>query len=654
MSQIKITLPDGSVRELPPGSTGLQLAEDIGPGLARNAIALQLNGITCDLTTTLTEDAEVAILTNNNSAESLEVIRHSAAHVLAEAICELWPGTQLAYGPSIEDGFFYDMATPDPISQDDFSKIEAKMKEIIKSKREFVRREYTIEDGLRRTQGDKYKTDNAERAIERGSDSLSFYTTGSPGENWEDLCAGPHVPHTGLLKNVKVMAVAGAYWKGDQNSDQLTRVYGTAFADKKALKDHLHRIEEAKKRDHRKLGKELDYFHLDENSPGMVFWHAKGAMMYNQLTDFIRDKIKSKSYIEVRTPEIVEKSLWEKSGHWDKYSDLMFTTESEKRTFAIKPMNCPGHIEIFKQGLKSWRDLPVRMAEFGKCHRNEMAGSMHGIMRVRGFTQDDGHIFCTEDQIAAEVADFCDLVKELYADFGFEQILVKFATRPEKRVGSDESWDKAEAALREATDKAGLETNLNEGEGAFYGPKLEFVLKDCLGRDWQCGTIQVDFNLPERLGATYIDPEGGKKHPVLLHRAALGSIERFLGILIEEYAGDFPFWLNPTQCKVIPVGEKYLDYAFQINTELKSLGFRSEVDERNEKLGKKIRDGETTKIPYMIIVGEKEQETQTVNIRKRKARDQVTMSVSDLVNIFRDEESKLCRKQEEPAEEAEA
>lgn len=643
MSQINITLPDGSVRQLEAGSTGLQLAEDIGPGLARNAIAIQVNGETRDLTTPLHADSEVAILTNNNSADSLEVIRHSAAHVLAEAICELWPGTQLAYGPAIDDGFFYDMATPEPISQDDFSKIEAKMKEIIKAKREFNRCEYTIEDGLKRTEGDKYKTDNAERAIERGSDSLSFYTTGTPGENWEDLCAGPHVPHTGLLKHFKVMAVAGAYWKGDQDSDQLTRVYGTAFADKKALKEHLHRLEEAKKRDHRKLGKELDYFHLDENSPGMVFWHPKGTTIYNILTDYIRTKINGKGYQEVRTPEVVEKTLWEKSGHWDKYSELMFTTESEKRTFAVKPMNCPCHIEIFKQGLKSWRDLPIRLAEFGKCHRNEMAGSMHGIMRVRGFVQDDAHIFCTEDQIAAEVADFCHLVKEVYADFGFEDILVKFATRPEKRVGSDEVWDKAEEALQQATAQAGLETQLNEGEGAFYGPKLEFVLKDCLGRDWQCGTIQVDFNLPERLGANFVDKEGEKTHPVMLHRAVLGSLERFIGILIEEFAGDFPFWLNPTQCKVIPVGEKYLDYAHQVNAQLVAQGFRSEVDERNEKLGKKIRDGETTKIPYMIIVGEKEQEEDTVNIRKRKAKDQVSMTLEGLVDIFREEEAKLCR-----------
>ena len=650
MSQIKITLPDGSVKELPVNSTGLQLAEDIGPGLARNAIAIEVGGETLDLATPLVGDCEVAILTNNNSEASLKVIRHSAAHVLAEAICELWPGTKLAYGPAVDDGFFYDMDTPESISQDDFPKIEAKMKEIIKAKRDFTRINYSLQDGLQRTDNDKYKTDNAERAIERGSDTLSFYTTGIPGENWEDLCAGPHVPHTGLLKHFKVMAVAGAYWHGDQESDQLTRVYGTAFADKKALKDHLHRIEEAKKRDHRRLAKELDYFHLDENSPGMVFWHPKGTTIYNTLTDYIRNKISSKGYQEVRTPEIVEKTLWEKSGHWDKYSDMMFVTESEKRTFAVKPMNCPCHIEIFKQGLKSWRDLPIRLAEFGKCHRNEMAGSMHGIMRVRGFVQDDAHIFCTEGQIADEVADFCHLVKEIYADFGFSDILVKFSTRPEKRVGTDESWDIVEKALAEATKKAGLETVLNEGEGAFYGPKLEFVLKDCLGRDWQCGTIQVDPNLPERLGATFVDADGEKKNPIMLHRAILGSLERFIGILIEEFAGDFPFWLNPTQCKVIPVGEKYMDYAKEVNDQLQALGFRSEVDERNEKLGKKIRDGETTKIPYMIIVGEKEQEEGTVNVRKRKAKDQIVMPLTELVSVFNEENAKLCRKVKEVPE----
>lgn len=648
MSQINITLPDGTVRQLAANSTGLQLAEDIGPGLARNAIAIQLNGETQDLGTVLTEDCEVSILTNNNSADSLDVIRHSAAHVLAEAICELWPGTQLAYGPPVDDGFFYDMATPEPISQDDFPKIEAKMKEIIKAKRPFTRTEYSIASGLERTEGDKYKTDNAERAIERGSEVLSFYTTGEPGSNWEDLCAGPHVPHTGILKFFKVMAVAGAYWKGDQDSDQLTRVYGTAFADKKALKEHLHRLEEAKKRDHRKLGKELDYFHLDENSPGMVFWHPKGTVLYNTLLQYIRNKISDKGYNEIRTPEIVEKTLWEKSGHWDKYSELMFTTESEKRTFAVKPMNCPCHIEVFKQGLKSWRDLPIRLAEFGKCHRNEMAGSMHGIMRVRGFVQDDAHIFCTEDQIASEVADFCNLVKDVYADFGFSDILVKFATRPEKRVGDDEVWDKAEQALREATAQAGLETQLNEGEGAFYGPKLEFVLKDCLGRDWQCGTIQVDFNLPERLGATFIDPEGEKRHPVMLHRAVLGSLERFTGILIEEFAGDFPLWLNPTQCRVVPVSEKYMEYAQSVNDTLIQRGFRSELDERNEKLGYKIRDGETKKIPYLLIVGEKEQAEQQVMLRKRKLGDQGAMSLDQVSEIFQAEIAQLARKVEAP------
>lgn len=646
MSQINITLPDGTVRQLAANSTGLQLAEDIGPGLARNAIAIQVNGETQDLGTVLTEDCEVSILTNNNSAHSLDVIRHSAAHVLAEAICELWPGTQLAYGPPVDDGFFYDMATPEPISQDDFPKIEAKMKEIIKAKRPFTRTEYSIASGLERTEGDKYKTDNAERAIERGSEVLSFYTTGEPGNNWEDLCAGPHVPHTGILKFFKVMAVAGAYWKGDQESDQLTRVYGTAFADKKALKEHLHRLEEAKKRDHRKLGKELDYFHLDENSPGMVFWHPKGTVLYNTLLQYIRNKISDKGYNEIRTPEIVEKTLWEKSGHWDKYSELMFTTESEKRTFAVKPMNCPCHIEVFKQGLKSWRDLPIRLAEFGKCHRNEMAGSMHGIMRVRGFVQDDAHIFCTEDQIASEVADFCNLVKEVYADFGFSDILVKFATRPAKRVGTDEVWDKAEQALREATAQAGLETQLNEGEGAFYGPKLEFVLKDCLGRDWQCGTIQVDFNLPERLGANFIDAEGEKRHPVMLHRAVLGSLERFTGILIEEFAGDFPLWLNPTQCRVVPVSEKYMDYAQSVNDALVQRGFRSELDERNEKLGYKIRDGETKKIPYLLIVGEKEQAEQQVMLRKRKLGDQGAMSLDQVTEIFNSEIAQLARKVE--------
>jgi threonyl-tRNA synthetase len=640
VSNIRITLPDGSVREYPAGSTGRDVAMSISQGLARKAIAIKAGETILDLDRKLTTDTTLTILTaKDDDVDALHVLRHSAAHVLAEAICELFPGTKLAYGPAIDNGFFYDLSTPKPISQDDFEAIEKKMAEIVKEDRAFVRCEYTANQGLERTAGDKYKTDNAERAIERAKNLgeepvLSFYTTGTPGQNWEDLCAGPHVPSTSFLKNFKIMSVAGAYWHGDQNSDKLTRVYGTCFASKDGLKEHLTRLEEAKKRDHRRIGKEMDLFHLEEHSPGMVFWHAKGTALYNILVDYIRRKITLAGYQEVRTPEVVEKTLWEKSGHWDKYSEMMFTTSSENRTFAVKPMNCPCHITIFNQGLKSWRDLPIRMAEFGKCHRNELAGTMHGIMRVRGFVQDDAHIFCTEDQIADEVAAFCTLLKEVYGDFGFSDILVKFSTRPEKRVGTDESWDKVEAALSAACDKAGLVTQLNPGEGAFYGPKLEFVLRDCLGRDWQCGTIQVDPNLPERLGAEYVAPDGSKKHPYMLHRAILGSLERFIGILIEQFAGDFPFWLHPEQIRVLPISEKYFESAKELAWQLKTRGYRVELDQDDAKIGAKIRQAELGKVPFTLIVGEKEAESGGATLRQRKVGDLGLKSVEELLAFF--------------------
>lgn len=633
---IQIAFPDGAVREFAQGITGKEIAESISQGLARKAIAVKLDDTIYDLNRGIQNSGTLKIITARDEDEdALHVLRHSAAHVLAEAICDLFPGTKLAYGPAIDNGFFYDLSTEKPISADDFAAIEKRMAEIVKEDRPFTRCEYTSAEGLERTAGDKYKTDNAERAIARAEQNgetpvLSFYTTGTPGSNWEDLCAGPHVPSTAFLKHSKVMSVAGAYWHGDQNSDQLTRVYGTAFASKDGLKDHLNRLEEAKKRDHRKLGREMDLFHLEEHSPGMVFWHAKGTTLYNLLVDYIRGKLRKSGYVEVRTPEVVEKTLWEKSGHWDKYSDMMFTTASENRTFAVKPMNCPCHITIFNQGLKSWRDLPIRMAEFGKCHRNELAGTMHGIMRVRGFVQDDAHIFCTEDQIEGEVADFCALLKEVYADFGFTDILVKFSTRPEKRVGTDESWDKVEAALAAACAKAGLETILNPGEGAFYGPKLEFVLRDCLGRDWQCGTIQVDPNLPERLGAEYVAPDGSKKHPYMLHRAILGSLERFIGILIEQFAGDFPFWLHPEQARVLPLSEKYAAYAAEVQKQLFDAGLRCTLDESDAKLGAKIRQAEIDKVPFTLVVGEKEAEAKSAALRQRKG-EQSVLTVEEIV-----------------------
>jgi len=636
MQEFDLVLPDESVRKVAVGTTGLQVAESISQGLARKALAIKLDDRILDLNMPLPSGGKFRIITpSNDDADALYVLRHSCAHVLAEAICDLFPGTALAYGPPVEDGFYYDLATPKPISDEDFAAIEKRMSEIVKEDRPFTRHECNAEEGLERTKKDKYKYDNALRALERGDTKLSFYTTGKVGVNWDDLCAGPHVPSSGRLKAFKILSVAGAYWHGDQSSDQLTRIYGTCFADKEGLEKHITFLEEAKKRDHRRLGKELDLFHIEDHSPGMIFWHPKGAFLYNQLRSHVRKVISKRGYLEVITPEIVDKSLWIKSGHADKYNENMFRTMSGDREMAIKPMNCPCHIEIFNQGLKSWRDLPMRLAEFGKCHRNELAGTMHGLMRVRGFVQDDAHIFCTEDQIAGEVKDFCELVKKLYADFGFTVHKVKFSTRPEKRIGTEESWDKAEAALREATEAAGLVTVLNPGEGAFYGPKLEFVLKDSLGRDWQCGTIQVDPNMPERLGATYVGQDNQKHHPIMLHRAALGSIERFCGILIEEYAGDFPLWLAPTQARVLPISEKFLSYAEEVKKNLLDAGIRAEVDGSNEKIGYKIRQGEQHKVPYLLIVGEKEAVGSLVSVRKRKEGDQGQVSLDEFIKIFR-------------------
>lgn len=621
MSQIELTFPDGSVRSVASGITGKEIAEGISQGLARKALGVKLGDKVLDLSRPLTESGNIRIITpSNDDPDALMLLRHSCSHVLAEAICDLFPGTKLAYGPAIEKGFYYDLMTPTPLKEEDFPKIEKRMKEIIQEDRPFTRIEISAEEGLKRTEGDKYKHDNAERAIEReGKDcKISFYVTGEPGKNWEDLCAGPHVPSTGKLKCFKILSLAGAYWHGDQKSDQLTRVYGTCFADKDGLATYVKFLEEAAKRDHRKIGKEMDLYHIEDHSPGMVFWHPKGTKMVNALKDYIRGKIDHRGYQEVITPEIVNKVLWIKSGHADKYNENMFKTMAGDVEMAVKPMNCPCHILIFNSQLRSWRDLPMRLAEFGKCHRYEPAGTMHGLMRVRGFVQDDAHIFCTEDQIASEVANFCHLVKEIYHDFGFDDVKVKFSTRPAKRVGSDEIWDKAEAALAEATKLAGLDYVLNPGEGAFYGPKLEFTLKDSLGRDWQCGTIQVDFNLPQRLGAEYVGKDNQKHIPVMLHRAAVGSIERFLGILIEEYMGDFPLWLAPVQACVLPISEKFAEYAHKVERELVNAGMRVEIDESNEKLGYKIRQCEMQKVPYMIIVGEKEQQFNSITIRKRK------------------------------------
>jgi threonyl-tRNA synthetase len=631
MSELTITLPDGTAKTFPTGTTGFDVATSISPRLADASIAVLVDGVEWDLKRPLPGSCSIRLYTTRDP-ESLAIVRHSAAHLMAQALTELYPGLKLAIGPVIENGFYYDIDSTHKFTPDDFEAIEKRMAELAGQKLSIERSDVNRLEAIEKwgAQGETYKV---EMMQEWSDETVSVYTQGG----FFDLCRGPHVPHTGFLKHVKLLSVAGAYWRGDEKRPMLQRLYATAFHDKKGVEEHIKNLEEAKKRDHRVLGRKLELFHMQEDNPGMVFWHPNGWTIYRALQNYVRGKIENAGYREVHTPSVMSKSLWEKSGHWDKYQDAMFVTESEKNTFSIKPMNCPGHIQIFNQGLRSYRELPLRIAEFGSCVRNEPSGTLHGIMRVRGFVQDDAHIFCTEAQIATEVADFCALLKEMYADFGFTDILVKFSTRPEKRVGSDEVWDKAEAALAEACKQANLDYTLNPGEGAFYGPKLEFTLKDCLGRHWQCGTIQVDFNMPVRLGAEYVGEDGQKHAPVMLHRAILGSLERFIGILIENYAGDFPTWLAPQQALVIPVSEKYLDYAKSVTADLRKAGIRVELDESNEKLGYKIRQGETKKLPYLLVVGEKEVTDEKVSVRKRKEGDKGAMSLTEFVNFAKEE-----------------
>jgi threonyl-tRNA synthetase len=640
-------LPDGKQLAFPHPVTGREVAASIGPRLAKAAIGVKLGDRILDLGAVLAEDGPLAILTpKNDDPDALWLLRHSAAHVLAEAVCRLWPRTRLAYGPPVEDGFFYDMrvigadGVEHRLTSDDFPRIEAEIARIVAEDRPFTRTEYTNDAGLARTGDDLYKRDNAQRAIAKGATTISFYANGPVGA-WEDLCAGPHVPSTGVLKAVKVMSVAGAYWHGDPQSDQLTRIYGTCFADDKGLQAHVTRLEEAKKRDHRKLGREMDLFHLDEENPGQVFWHHKGWTIYRTLEAYVRSRIQRDGYVEVKTPTVMPKTLWERSGHWAKYREAMFTTESEKAHFALKPMNCPGHIEIFKSGLRSYRDLPMRMAEFGSCCRNELSGALHGIMRVRGFVQDDAHIFVAESQIASEVARFCALLKGIYADFGFagDQVQVKFATRPATRLGDDATWDRAEQALADACTAAGLGYTIAPGDGAFYGPKLEFTLVDALGRGWQCGTIQVDYQLSsaERLNATYIGEDGQKHHPVLLHRAVLGSLERFIGILIEHFAGKFPLWLAPEQIRVLPITDAHLPYARDLAQRLAAVDLRAGVDETADKLGAKIRLARTDRVPYFAVVGDQEVAGGTVALQNQAGEKLGTMPVADLMARLQDE-----------------
>ncbi len=620
----KITLPDGTSKDYPDGVTTRDVAEGIGPGLLKAALAgrVSTNGQndwdTIDLNRPMPGDCHLRILTEkSDDADTLYLIRHSAAHVMAEAICKLYPQAKLVYGPPIEDGFYYDIDLDEPITPEAFPKIEAEMAKVVAENRPFTRLELSRDEGLKkvRAEGNRYKVDNAERAE---GDSLSFYVTGEcVNEDFEDLCRGPHVPSTGRLKAFKVVQVSGAYWHGDQNEKQLQRVYGTAFATKKQLKEHLERLEEAKKRDHRKLGTHLDLFHFQEEAPGAVFWHPKGWALYQIVVGYIRDLVGSNGYQEINTPLLADKSLWMKSGHWDKFRENMFVTETEAREFAIKPMNCPCHIQVFKQGIKSYRDLPLRFSEFGSCHRNEASGTLHGLMRVRAFTQDDAHIFCTEDQIGAEVAAFVDLVKTTYHDFGFDDIVIKLSKRPEQRVGTDEDWDKSEAALQDALAQLNMEYEDAPGEGAFYGPKIDFNVRDCLNRQWQLGTIQVDPSMPRRLGAKYIGEDNTPHVPVMLHRAICGSIERFLGVLIEHYAGAFPLWMAPIQVTVATVSEKSVVYAREVHRWLIEHGVRTTLDINSDRIGPKKQRAREQHIPYILVVGEQETADNSVNVNDR-------------------------------------
>ena len=619
-----ITLPDGSQREFENSVSVLDVANDIGAGLARATVAGKVNNEVVDASFIMSEDSSLAIITDK-SDEGLEVIRHSAAHLLAQAVKELFPEAQVTIGPVIDEGFYYDFAYKEGFSETDLEKIEKKMTELAKQDLQVERSVMSREDAIDffAGKGEVYKAELIE-AIPHGEE-LSLYKQG----DFIDLCRGPHVPSTGKIKAFKLMKLAGAYWRGDSNNEMLQRIYGTAWNDKKALKAYLHRLEEAEKRDHRKLAKKLDLFHAQEEAPGMVFWHDNGWAIYTEVEKYIREKLRLNNYTEVKTPQVVDRVLWEKSGHWDKFGDMMFTTHSENRDYAVKPMNCPCHIQIYNQGLKSYRDLPLRMAEFGSCHRNEPSGTLHGLMRVRNFTQDDAHIFCTEDQIQSEVSEFMDLLFEVYKDFGFEEIIVKLSTRPEQRVGADEVWDKAEHALEKALNAKGLEWDLQPGEGAFYGPKIEFSLKDCIGRVWQCGTIQVDFSMPGRLDANFVAEDGTKHVPVMLHRAILGSLERFIGILIEQHAGAFPSWLSPTQVMVMGITDKHGEYVQKVEKTLRNSGLRVKSDLRNEKIGFKIREHTLQKIPYLLVAGDREAENQTVAVRTRSGEELGVMSIDD-------------------------
>ncbi len=620
-----ITLPDGSKREYEQAVTVMDVAQSIGSGLAKATLAGRVDGQLVDASKLIDQNAELQIITAKDD-EGVDVIRHSTAHLLAQAVKQLFPEAQVTIGPVIEHGFFYDFSYHRPFTPEDLKAIEKRMQQLVSENIEISRSVLSRDEAVEffRGLGEDYKAEIIESIP--ANEDLSLYAQG----DFTDLCRGPHVPSTGKLKAFKLMKIAGAYWRGDSNNEMLQRIYGTAWTDKKALKAYLHRLEEAEKRDHRKLAKSLDLFHTQEEAPGMVFWHEKGWVIYQQVEQYIREKLRLNGYGEVKTPQLVDRSLWEKSGHWDKFGDMIFTTHSESRDYAVKPMNCPCHIQVYNKGLKSYRDLPIRMAEFGSCHRNEPSGTLHGLMRVRNFVQDDAHIFCTEEQVQDEVSTFIDLLFDVYKDFGFEEILIKLSTRPENRVGSDDVWDKAESALEIALNNKKLDWELQPGEGAFYGPKIEFSLKDCLDRVWQCGTIQVDFSMPGRLDASYIAEDGSKQVPVMLHRAVLGSLERFIGILIEQHAGTFPLWLSPIQLVVMNIAGRHEEYATQVSQELEKQGYRVKIDLRNEKIGFKIREHSMQRVPYLLIIGDKELENQTIAVRTQKGEDLGSLSITSL------------------------
>ncbi|CAC9600383.1 Threonyl-tRNA synthetase (EC 6.1.1.3) [uncultured Gammaproteobacteria bacterium] len=627
-----ITLPDGSEKSFDQALSVFEVAKSIGSGLAKATLAGKVNGELVDASFLIESDASVSIVTAKDE-EGLEVIRHSTAHLLAQATQMLYQDAQVTIGPVIDNGFFYDFAYKDGFSEADLTQIEKNMKKLVKQSLKIERSEMSRDEAIEffKAKGEHYKAEIIESIP--ADQTLSLYKQG----DFIDLCRGPHVPSTSRLKAFKLMKLAGAYWRGNSDNEMLQRVYGTAWATKEDLEAHLHRLEEAEKRDHRKIGKTQDLFHMQEEAPGMVFWHEKGWTLYQIVEQYMRTVFRDNDYKEVHTPQLIDRTLWEKSGHWDKFGDAMFTTSSENRDYAVKPMNCPAHIQIFNQGLKSYRDLPLRLAEFGSCHRNEPSGTLHGIMRVRNFVQDDGHIFCTADQIQTEVSNFIDLTFDVYKHFGFDNVDIKLSTRPENRVGSDEVWDRAEAALAEALDAKGIKWDLQEGEGAFYGPKIEFVLKDCLDREWQCGTLQVDFSMPERLDAHYIAQDNSKQTPVMLHRAIVGSLERFVGILIEHYEGAFPPWLAPIQAVIINISEKQLDFVKNVNKKLKKQGLRVISDLRNEKIGFKIREHSMQRYPYILVVGDREMENNEISVRKRGGEDLGSMSIEAFVELVNNE-----------------